>query len=138
MSQELPPVRCVTCGKVLGNLWESYQNKIQSGVSIEQALNDVGLHRYCCRLRLRNPFKVVDRKVQTQEDIDRMFENNFDNLSISYSSRTPTTGALSAMTDTTQMMIIPEEDEEDEDIELPDFPTLEPRTSGPSKVFRAW
>ena len=138
MSQELPPVRCVTCGKVLGNLWNEYQEKIQSGVSIEQALNDVGLRRYCCRLRLRNPFKVVDRKVQTQEDIDKMFENNFDNLSISYSSNTPTTGALSAMADTTDMMIIPEEDEEDEDIELPDFPTLEPRESGPTKVFRAW
>jgi len=137
MSQELPPVRCVTCGKVLGNLWNEYQNKIQSGISIEQALDEVGLRRYCCRLRLRNPFKVVDRKVQTQEDVDRMFENNFDNLSISYSSRTPTTGALSAMTDTTDMMIIPEEDEE-EDIELPDIPTLEPKASGPSKVFRAW
>lgn len=137
MSQELPPVRCVTCGKVLGNLWNEYQNKIQSGISIEQALDEVGLRRYCCRLRLRNPFKVVDRKVQTQEDVDRMFENNFDNLSISYSSRTPTTGALSAMTDTTDMMIIPEEDEE-EDIELPDIPTLEPKASGSSKVFRAW
>ena len=137
MSQELPPVRCVTCGKVLGNLWNEYQNKIQSGVSIEQALDEVGLRRYCCRLRLRNPFKVVDRKVQSQDDVDRMFENNFDNLSISYSSRTPTTGALSAMTDTTDMMIIPEEDEE-EDIELPDIPTLEPKISGSSKVFRAW
>lgn len=137
MSQELPPVRCVTCGKVLGNLWNDYQNKIQSGVSIEQALDELGLRRYCCRLRLRNPFKVVDRKVQKQEDIDRMFENNFDNLSISYSSKTPTTGALSAMTDTTDMMIIGEE-EDDEDILLPEIPILEPKSSENSKVFRAW
>ena len=138
MSQELPPVRCVTCGKVLGNLWNEYQNKIQSGVSIEQALDELGLRRYCCRLRLRNPFKVVDRKVQNQEDIDRMFENNFDNLSVSYSSRTSTTGALSAMSESTDMIIIPEEDDDDDDdILLPDIPTLEVKTEN-SKVFKAW
>ena len=137
MSEELPPVRCITCGKVLGNLWNEYQRKIESGVSIEQALNDLGLRRYCCRLRLRNPFKVVDRKVQKQSDIDQMFENNFDRLAISVSSNAPTTGALSATS--LDMMIIPEEDDDD-DIDLPEIPSLNisTKTSEPSKVFRAW
>ena len=59
MSSELPPVRCVTCNKILGNKWTTYQKMLEDGVTIEEALNKLGLTRPCCRLRLRNPFKVV-------------------------------------------------------------------------------
>ncbi len=43
------PVRCFTCGKVLGNKWQTYNELIESGKSINDALNHLGLTRYCCR-----------------------------------------------------------------------------------------
>ncbi len=43
------PVRCFSCGKVVGHLWEEYQRRLKNGESNEKVLNDLGLERYCCR-----------------------------------------------------------------------------------------
>jgi DNA-directed RNA polymerase subunit N len=43
------PVRCFSCGKVVGHLWEEYQKRVKNGESSEKVLNDLGLERYCCR-----------------------------------------------------------------------------------------
>ena len=43
------PVRCFTCGKVIGNKWQTYTSMIQQGKTEEQALDELGLPRYCCR-----------------------------------------------------------------------------------------
>jgi len=43
------PVRCFSCGKVVGHLWEEYQRRVKNGESSEKVLNDLGLERYCCR-----------------------------------------------------------------------------------------
>ncbi|KRZ49634.1 DNA-directed RNA polymerases I, II, and III subunit RPABC5, partial [Trichinella nativa] len=43
------PVRCFTCGKVIGNKWESYLGLLQAEYSEGDALDAIGLRRYCCR-----------------------------------------------------------------------------------------
>ena len=43
------PVRCFSCGKVIGGLYEQFQEKVKNGESAEKALDDLGLKRYCCR-----------------------------------------------------------------------------------------
>lgn len=43
------PVRCMTCGKVIGHLWEEFKRRVETGESAEKILNDLGLKRYCCR-----------------------------------------------------------------------------------------
>lgn len=43
------PVRCFSCGKVVGHLWEDYNKRIETGEDSEKVLNDLGLKRYCCR-----------------------------------------------------------------------------------------
>ena len=43
------PVRCFSCGKPIGHLWESYKKKIQSGEDPGQVLDELGAERYCCR-----------------------------------------------------------------------------------------
>jgi DNA-directed RNA polymerase subunit N len=43
------PVRCFSCGKVVGHLWEEYKKRTQAGEDAEKVLNDLGLKRYCCR-----------------------------------------------------------------------------------------
>ena len=61
MTEELIHVRCTTCGKVIGNKWDKFERLITEGVSAEQAMNKLGLTRYCCRMRMMNPFKVAIR-----------------------------------------------------------------------------
>ncbi|MFW5865929.1 MAG: DNA-directed RNA polymerase subunit N [Nanoarchaeota archaeon] len=43
------PVRCISCGKPIGHLWEKYQEKVASGENKKQAMDELGLERYCCR-----------------------------------------------------------------------------------------
>lgn len=43
------PVRCFTCGKVIGHLWFKYKELIQNGKSPKEALDELGLERACCR-----------------------------------------------------------------------------------------
>ncbi|WP_081622993.1 DNA-directed RNA polymerase subunit N [Archaeoglobus sulfaticallidus] len=43
------PVRCFTCGKVIGHLWESYQEKLREGKTPKEALDELSIDRYCCR-----------------------------------------------------------------------------------------
>jgi DNA-directed RNA polymerase subunit N (RpoN/RPB10) len=45
----LIPIRCMTCGKPVGHLWESYNADIRKGRSQKAALDALGLTRYCCR-----------------------------------------------------------------------------------------
>ena len=77
------PVRCFTCGKVIGDKWETYQQKIReyrgegedqkdSTISVNyisqekkietpeaKALNFLGLHRYCCRRHLLTHTELI-------------------------------------------------------------------------------
>lgn len=43
------PVRCFTCGKVIGDLWISYKALLQDDVTDNDALNKLNITRYCCR-----------------------------------------------------------------------------------------
>ena len=46
------PVRCMSCGKPIGHLWEDYKKRIDSGEEAGKVLDDLGLTRYCCRATL--------------------------------------------------------------------------------------
>jgi len=43
------PVRCFSCGKVVGHLWEEYKKRVENGENPERVLDSLGLERYCCR-----------------------------------------------------------------------------------------
>ncbi|RLJ05141.1 MAG: DNA-directed RNA polymerase subunit N [Candidatus Aenigmatarchaeota archaeon] len=43
------PIRCMTCGKPVGHLWEEYQARIKKGKNPKKVLDELGLERYCCR-----------------------------------------------------------------------------------------
>ena len=43
------PVRCFTCGKVIGNKYEYYCQLLQANHHEKAALDELGLRRYCCR-----------------------------------------------------------------------------------------
>ena len=48
-SQMIIPVRCFTCGKVIGNKYDSYIEMLNAEYSERDALDELGLRRYCCR-----------------------------------------------------------------------------------------
>ena len=43
------PVRCFTCGKVVGSAYEGYQANLKKGMKSKEALDATGLVRFCCR-----------------------------------------------------------------------------------------
>ncbi|MCX6815321.1 MAG: DNA-directed RNA polymerase subunit N [Candidatus Aenigmarchaeota archaeon] len=58
------PVRCMTCGKQVGGLWDNYKQRVEAGESPAKVMDDLGLERYCCRalfLTHRDNLKKVSR-----------------------------------------------------------------------------
>jgi len=43
------PIRCTSCGRPVGHLWEQYQKEIRRGKNPKKVLDKLGLERYCCR-----------------------------------------------------------------------------------------
>ncbi|MBT4376296.1 DNA-directed RNA polymerase subunit N [archaeon] len=43
------PVRCFSCGKPIGQLWEEYKKRVAEGESEKKLLDELGLERFCCR-----------------------------------------------------------------------------------------
>lgn len=43
------PVRCLSCGKVIGNKWEEFKERTGEGEDKKEVLDDLGLEKYCCR-----------------------------------------------------------------------------------------
>ena len=54
------PVRCFTCGKVTGNKWRPFLDHQSNGMSPCDALNALGLKRYCCRRMLLTHVDTID------------------------------------------------------------------------------
>ncbi|NCN86450.1 DNA-directed RNA polymerase subunit N [archaeon] len=43
------PVRCFSCGKPIGHLWEEYKRRVADGEDKKKVLEELGVERYCCR-----------------------------------------------------------------------------------------
>ena len=55
------PVRCFTCGKVIGNKWEKYCQLLSEKVDSEKALDQLQLPRYCCRRMMVSHVEMIDK-----------------------------------------------------------------------------
>lgn len=54
------PVRCYSCGKVIGNLYETYQRLLDEDYTEGEALNALGLERYCCRRMILSHIDLLE------------------------------------------------------------------------------
>ena len=43
------PVRCFSCGKPIGHLWEDFKEKVKAGEKKGKVLDELGMERMCCR-----------------------------------------------------------------------------------------
>ncbi len=58
------PIRCFTCGAVIGHLYEEYSKKVKGGANPAKALEDMGIERYCCRRMFLGHVEVIDKIVK--------------------------------------------------------------------------
>lgn len=49
MSKIIIPVRCFSCGSVLGHLYEEFKKRVEAGEDAGKVLTSLGIKRYCCR-----------------------------------------------------------------------------------------
>ena len=59
----LIPVRCFTCGKVVGNKHERYVSMVKKGVQPGNALDSLGLKRSCCRTTVGQTIDMLERRL---------------------------------------------------------------------------
>lgn len=56
------PIRCFTCGKVIGNKWDEYLRLVQQYPDNKAAvLDQLGLKRFCCRRMLLGHVDLINR-----------------------------------------------------------------------------
>ena len=64
------PVRCFSCGKVIGDKWEPYSRRVAAGENPKDVLDDLGLDRYCCRRMIISHVNIIDEllKLYTEKE----------------------------------------------------------------------
>ena len=43
------PVRCYSCGKPIGQLWEEFKERTNNGEEKKKVMDSLYIERYCCR-----------------------------------------------------------------------------------------
>lgn len=55
------PVRCFSCGKPIGHLWEEYVDRLNSKKEErKKVLDSLGVERYCCRAMFLGQVDLID------------------------------------------------------------------------------
>ena len=61
------PIRCFSCGKLIGDKWEEFKKHVESGQEPSQVLDELGLTRYCCRRMLLSHVEIIDDVIKFHE-----------------------------------------------------------------------
>lgn len=54
------PVRCFSCGKLLADKYEQFEERVKKGEEPKRVLDDLGLTRYCCRAAVLTSIDKMD------------------------------------------------------------------------------
>ena len=54
------PVRCFSCGKQIGGLYEEFKKRVEKGEQPGKVLDELGIKRYCCRRMLLTQADLLD------------------------------------------------------------------------------
>jgi DNA-directed RNA polymerase subunit N len=61
------PVRCFTCGRVIGDRWEEFSHRTKQGENPGKVLDELGMKRYCCRRMFISHVEVIDELLKYGE-----------------------------------------------------------------------
>ncbi|RLG57067.1 MAG: DNA-directed RNA polymerase subunit N [Hadesarchaea archaeon] len=54
------PIRCITCGKLLADKYEEFEERVKKGEEPKRVLDELGIKRYCCRSVMLTSVDVMD------------------------------------------------------------------------------
>jgi len=67
----LVPVRCFTCGNLVADKFEEYQNRVKSGEEPAKILDSLGIERYCCRRMLLTTVETIQQILPFYESMHK-------------------------------------------------------------------
>lgn len=67
----LMPIRCFTCGSLVGDKYAEFQKRVREGEDPGRVLDGLGLERYCCRRMLLSNVDVIDQIMPYYEALAR-------------------------------------------------------------------
>jgi DNA-directed RNA polymerase subunit N len=68
------PVRCFTCGKLIGDKWEEFTHRVKAGENPSEVLDSLGVKRYCCRRMLLSHADILDEVLRFYEEAEKRRE----------------------------------------------------------------
>jgi len=68
------PIRCFTCGAVIGDKWEEFSNRVKAGEDPAKVLDELGVKRYCCRRMLISHVEIIDEVLKFSRGIRKTAE----------------------------------------------------------------
>jgi DNA-directed RNA polymerase subunit N len=54
------PVRCFTCGKLIADKWETFNQRVRAGDKPQKVLDQLNIRRYCCRRMMITHVEIID------------------------------------------------------------------------------
>ena len=54
------PIRCFTCGKLIGDKWEPFDRMRKEGKNINENYKELGITRFCCKRMLVSHVNLLD------------------------------------------------------------------------------
>ena len=70
------PVRCFTCGKVIGIYEEKFEKMLSEGIEMKEIFKSLRLERYCCRRMFLGYVNIVDQLLPFSNTLDKSSEQN--------------------------------------------------------------
>ena len=58
------PIRCFTCGKLIGHKYEEFKKRTEKGEDMTKVLDDLEIKKYCCRRMMISQPDVFDEVKQ--------------------------------------------------------------------------
>ena len=71
----LVPVRCFTCGNLVADKFDEYQNRVKSGEEPAKILDSLGIERYCCRRMMLTTLETMQQVLPFYE---AMYKRNIE------------------------------------------------------------
>ena len=55
------PVRCFTCGRIIGSDYERFIERVEGGEKPKEVLDSLGVERLCCRRMILSHVDLIDK-----------------------------------------------------------------------------
>ena len=66
------PIRCFTCGKVIGNKWHRYLQLLNEEKEMAEIFQILGLNRYCCRRMIISHVDLIEKLLKYNSKLNNI------------------------------------------------------------------